>query len=164
VALEVLADACRAHRESVMQWQRKETMLKEFRDFALKGNVLDMAIGIILGAAFGKVVSALVSDVLMPPVGLLVGNVDFSNLFVDLSGQSPPSLSAAKEAGLPVIAWGSWLNTIIDFIIVALAIFLVVKQVNRFRRTSAPPAPPGPTKEETLLTEIRDILKGRPIT
>jgi len=136
-------------------------MLKEFREFAMKGNVLDMAIGIIIGAAFGKIVSSLVADVIMPPIGLAMGNVDFSNLFIDLSGQNPPSLAAAKEAGAPVIAWGQWLNTVIDFLIVAFVVFLLVKQINRMKRAEPAPPPPGPTKEEMLLTEIRDALRAR---
>jgi large conductance mechanosensitive channel len=136
-------------------------MLKEFREFAMKGNVLDMAIGIIIGAAFGKIVSSLVADVIMPPIGLAMGNVDFSNLFIDLSGQNPPSLAAAKEAGAPVIAWGQWLNTVIDFLIVAFVVFLLVKQINRMKKAEPTPPPPGPTKEEMLLTEIRDALRAR---
>ncbi|HET9887484.1 MAG TPA: large conductance mechanosensitive channel protein MscL [bacterium] len=136
-------------------------MLKEFRDFAMRGNVVDMAIGVILGAAFGKIVSSLVADVIMPPIGMLLGNVDFSNLFIDLSGTNPPSLAAAKEAGAPVVAWGSWINTVIDFLIVAFVIFLVVKQINRLKKAEPAPAPPGPSKEELLLTEIRDALRAR---
>ena len=118
-------------------------MLKEFREFAMKGNVLDMAIGIIIGAAFGKIVSSLVADVIMPPIGLAMGNVDFSNLFIDLSGQNPPSLAAAKEAGAPVIAYGQFLNNVINFLIIAFVIFLIVKQVNRLKG----PAPAAVTKE-----------------
>jgi large conductance mechanosensitive channel len=136
-------------------------MLKEFRDFAMRGNVVDMAIGVIIGAAFGKIVSSLVSDVLMPPIGLLMGNMDFSNLFVDLSGQSYASLAAAKEAGAPVIAYGAWINTVIDFVIIAFVIFLVVKQINRLKKAEPAPAPPGPTNQELLLAEIRDLLKAR---
>lgn len=136
-------------------------MLKEFREFAMKGNVLDMAIGIILGAAFGKIVSSLVSDVLMPPIGLILGRVNFGSLYLNLSDQQYPSLAAARDAGAPVIAYGAWLNTVIDFVIVAFVIFLVVRQVNRFKAKPAPAAPAPPTKEETLLTEIRDALKSR---
>ena len=136
-------------------------MLKEFKDFAMKGNVLDMAIGVIIGGAFGKIVSSLVSDVLMPPLGLLVGGVDFSSLFVTLSGTAQPSLTAAKAAGAPTINYGVFLQATFDFIIIAFVIFLLVKQVNRFKKP-APPAPPaGPTNEEKLLMEIRDALKGR---
>jgi large conductance mechanosensitive channel len=139
-------------------------MLKEFREFAMKGNVLDMAIGVIIGGAFGKIVSSLVSDVLMPPIGLLLGGVDFTGLFLNLSGVSQPSLAAAKAAGAPTINYGVFLQTVFDFIIIAFVIFMLIKQVNRFKK-EAPPAtpvpPPGPTNEEKLLMEIRDALKGR---
>ena len=136
-------------------------MLKEFKDFAMKVNVLDMAIGIIIGNAFGKIVSSLVSDVLMPPIGLLLGRVDFSSLFVNLSGTPQPSLAAAKVAGAPTLNYGVFIQTVFDFIIIAFVIFLLVKQVNRFKK-AAPPAPPaGPTTEERLLMEIRDALRGR---
>ena len=139
-------------------------MLKEFKDFAMKGNVLDMAIGVIIGGAFGKIVSSLVSDVLMPPIGLLMGKVDFSSLFLNLSGTPQPSLTAAKAAGAPTINYGVFLQATFDFIIIAFVIFLLVKQMNRFKKEAppAPPAPPaGPTNEEKLLMEIRDALKGR---
>ena len=136
-------------------------MLKEFRDFAMRGNVLDMAIGVIIGGAFGKIVSSLVSDVLMPPIGLLLGKVDFSSLFLNMSGTPQPSLAAAKAAGAPTLNYGVFLQTVFDFIIIAFVIFMLVKQVNRFKK-EAPPAPPaGPTNEEKLLMEIRDALKGR---
>ena len=139
-------------------------MLKEFKDFARKGNVLDMAIGVIIGGAFGKIVSSLVSDVLMPPLGLLLGKVDFSSLFLNLSGTPQPSLTAAKAAGAPTLNYGVFLQATFDFIIIAFVIFMLVKQVKRFNREAppAPPAPPpGPTNEEKLLMEIRDALKGR---
>jgi large conductance mechanosensitive channel len=127
----------------------------------MKGNVLDMAIGVIIGGAFGKIVSSLVSDVLMPPIGLLMGKVDFSSLFLNLSGTPQPSLIAAKAAGTPTINYGVFLQTVFDFLIVAFVIFLLVKQINRFKR-AAPPAPAaGPTNEEKLLMEIRDALRGR---
>jgi len=136
-------------------------MLKEFKEFAMKGNVLDMAIGVIMGGAFGKIVSSLVSDVLMPPIGLLTGGVDFSSLFLNLTGTPQPSLTAAKAAGAPTINYGVFLQATFDFIIIAFVIFLLVKQMNRFKK-EAPPAPPaGPTNEEKLLMEIRDALKGR---
>ncbi|THJ24125.1 MAG: large conductance mechanosensitive channel protein MscL [Nitrospira sp. CG24D] len=136
-------------------------MLKEFKEFAMKGNVVDMAIGVIIGGAFGKIVSSLVSDVLMPPLGLLMGKVDFSSLFVNLSGTPQPSLTAAKAAGAPTINYGVFLQATFDFIILAFVIFLLVKQMNRFKK-EAPPAPPvGPTNEEKLLMEIRDALKGK---
>jgi len=118
-------------------------MLKEFKEFAMRGNVLDMAVGIVIGAAFGKIVSSFVSDMLMPPIGLLLGKVNFSNLFIDLSGQPHASLAAAKAAGAATINYGIFLNTILDFLIVAFAIFLLIRQVNRFQRQSeAPPAAP----------------------
>jgi len=139
-------------------------MLKEFREFAMRGNVLDMAIGVIIGGAFGKIVSSLVSDVLMPPIGLLLGKVDFSSLFLNLSGMPQPSLAAAKAAGAPTLNYGVFLQSVFDFIIIAFVIFMLVKQVNRFKKEAppAPPAPPaGPTNEEKLLMEIRDALKDR---
>ena len=136
-------------------------MLKEFREFAMRGNVLDMAIGVIIGGAFGKIVSSLVSDVLMPPIGLLLGKVDFSSLFLNMSGTPQPSLAAAKAAGAPTLNYGVFLQSVFDFIIIAFVIFMLVKQVNRFKK-EAPPAPPaGPTNEEKLLMEIRDALKDR---
>jgi large conductance mechanosensitive channel len=136
-------------------------MLKEFKEFAMRGNVLDLAIGVIIGGAFGKIVSSLVGDVLMPPIGLLMGGVDFSSLFLNLSGTAQPSLTAAKAAGAPTINYGVFLQATFDFIIIAFVIFLLVKQINRFKK-EAPPAPPaGPTNEEKLLMEIRDALKGR---
>lgn len=114
-------------------------MWRDFKSFVAKGNVIDLAAALVLGLAFGRIITSFVSDVLMPPIGLLLGKVDFSNLFVSLSGASYPSLAAAKAAGAPVIAYGSFLNTIVDFLIVALALFLVVRQVNRFRSAGAPP-------------------------
>lgn len=109
-------------------------MLKEFREFAARGNLLDLAIGIILGTAFGKIITSFVNDVLMPPIGLLLGNIDFSNLFINLSGTSYVSLAAAKEAGAPVIAYGAFINSVIDFLIVAFVMFLIVRQVNRLHK------------------------------
>ena len=109
-------------------------MLKEFRDFIVRGNVLDLAVAVIIGAAFGKIISSLVEGVIMPPIGLLLGKVDFSNLIVDLSGQHPASLAEAKAKGLPVIAYGAFLNDVITFVIVAIVIFLVVKAANRMKR------------------------------
>ena len=115
-------------------------MFKEFKEFAMRGNVLDMAVGIIVGAAFGKIITSFVGDILMPPLGLLLGKVDFSNLFISLSGQYP-SLAAAKAAGAPTINYGMFLNTVLDFLIVAFAIFLLIRQVNRFMPKPAPAAP-----------------------
>jgi large conductance mechanosensitive channel len=117
-------------------------MLKEFREFAIKGNALDLAVGVIIGAAFGAIVTSLVNDIIMPPIGLLLGGLDFKDYFVALNGQSYPSLAAAKAAGAPILAYGQFINTLINFLIVAFAIFLVVKQVNRLRRPEAAPPPP----------------------
>lgn len=138
-------------------------MLKEFKDFAMRGNVMDMAIGIIIGAAFGPIVKSLVNDVIMPPIGLLMGNVDFSNLFIALDGQTYASLAAAKEAGAATINYGVFINTVINFIIVAFAVFLLVKAMNAAKKKEeeAPKAPPAPPQEEVLLTEIRDLLKSK---
>jgi large conductance mechanosensitive channel len=138
-------------------------MLKEFKEFAMRGNVLDMAIGIVIGAAFGKIVSSFVSDILMPPIGMLLGGVDFSNFFINLGDTSYETLEAAQAAGAVTVNYGVWFNTVIDFLIVAFAIFLLVKQVNRLKKQeeSAPPPPPKPSTEEKLLTEIRDLLKTR---
>ncbi len=108
-------------------------MFKEFKEFAMRGNVMDLAIGIIIGAAFGKIVTSFVNDILMPPIGLLLGKVDFSNLFIDLSGKGYQTLELAKAAGAPTINYGLFLNTVIDFVIVAFAIFLVVKQLNKMK-------------------------------
>jgi large conductance mechanosensitive channel len=138
-------------------------LVQEFKEFALRGNVVDLAVGLIIGAAFGAIVNSLVNDVVMPPLGLIVGQVDFSNLFINLSGQEYPSLAAAREAGAPVIAYGAFINVVINFIIVALAIFLLVKGMNRLRRQQAeePAQPPEAPRQEVLLQEIRDILKAR---
>ena len=111
-------------------------MWKEFREFAMKGSVLDLAVGVIIGAAMGKVVSSLVNDVLMPPLGMLLGKVDFTNLFISLNGQFYPSLAAAKGAGAPTLNYGLFINNLLDFLIAASVIFVVVKQVNRVRKTA----------------------------
>jgi large conductance mechanosensitive channel len=121
-------------------------MLKEFKAFAMRGNVLDLAVGVIIGAAFGAVVTSLVSDIIMPPIGKLMGNLDFKDLFFALDGKVYESLDAVKKAGAPVIAYGAFINTIVNFLIVAFAIFLLVKQVNRFNKPAAVPAAP-PTKD-----------------
>jgi len=138
-------------------------MLKEFREFAMRGNVVDMAVGIVIGGAFGKIVSSFVSDILMPPIGLLIGDVNFSDLFINLSGGDFATLEAAKEANQVTINYGAWGSTVVDFIIVAFAIFMVVKQMNRLKKKEEekPAAPPEPSKEEVLLGEIRDLLKQR---
>jgi len=136
-------------------------MLEEFKEFAMRGNVLDMAIGIVLGGAFGQIVTSMVKDVVMPPIGLVLGKADFSSLFLNISGTEYATLKAAQEAGAATINYGIFLNTIINFLIVAFVIFLLVKQVNRFKREAPAPPPPGPSREEQLLAEIRDLLKTR---
>ena len=122
-------------------------MLKEFKEFAMRGNVLDMAIGIVIGVAFGKIVTSFVNDVVMPPIGLLLGKVDFSNLFIDLSGKSYATLAEAKAAGAATIKYGLFLNTVVDFIIVAFVIFMLVRQINRMKRQPEA-APAAPTTKE----------------
>ena len=136
---------------------------REFREFAMRGNVVDMAVGIVIGVAFGAIVNSLVNDVIMPPIGALLGNVDFSDLYVNLSGQDYPSASAAKEAGAPAIYIGLFINAVINFIIIAFAIFLVIKGMNRLQRrqAAAPEEAPPPPRQEVLLEEIRDLLKRR---
>ncbi len=140
-------------------------MFKEFKEFAMRGNVLDMAVGIIMGAAFGPIIKKLVDGIIMPPIGLILGNVDFSNLFSVLKEGSTAgpyvSLTAAKEAGAVVMAWGDWFNAIITFLITAFAIFILVKAMNAAHKKeeAAPAAPPPPPKQEVLLAEIRDLLK-----
>ena len=133
-------------------------MLQEFKDFISRGNVIDLAVGIIIGAAFTGIVNSLVGDMLMPVIGMLTGGIDFSNFFISLKGGGYATLKAAKEAGAPVIAYGLFINQIINFLIVSFAIFMLVKQVNRFKKAQAT-APAAPTPSEKLLTEIRDLLK-----
>ena len=135
-------------------------MFKEFKEFAMKGNVLDMAIGVIVGAAFGKIVTSFVSDVMMPPLGLLLGRMDFSNLFINLSGTSYATIADAKKAGAATLNYGLFLNTVIDFAIVAFVIFLLVKQGNRMR-VPAPAAPPAPTRECPLCTSAIPVAAKR---
>lgn len=125
-------------------------MWKEFKEFAMKGNVLDMAVGIIIGAAFGKIITSFVNDVLMPPIGLLMGKVDFSNLFLNLSGQPIVSVAEAEKAGVPIIKYGVFINTILDFVIVAFAIFLLIQQFNRLKRKSDAAPPSEPVAKECL--------------
>jgi large conductance mechanosensitive channel len=122
------------------------SMFSDFRNFAMKGNVVDLAVGFVLGAAFGKIITSLVNDVIMPPIGLALGKVDFSSLYLNLSGRSFATLAAAKNAGAPVIAYGSFINTIIDFLIVAFAMFVLIQQVNRLAPAPAAP-PPEPQKD-----------------
>jgi large conductance mechanosensitive channel len=139
-------------------------MWQEFKEFISRGNVIDLAVGIIIGAAFTAIVNSLVSDVIMPPIGYIMGGLDFSDYFINLSGGDYPSLAAAKEAGAAVIAYGAFINALINFLIVAAAVFLIVKAINRVRRQEAqkPADPPAPTREEQVLMEIRDLLKQRP--
>src|ERR1700692_3317441 len=138
-------------------------MWREFREFAMRGNVIDLAVGIIIGAAFTTIVNSLVNDLIMPPLGLLIGGIDLSNFFVTLKGGSYTTLEAAKTAGAVTINYGLFINAVIRFAIVAFAIFILVKQINRLRwqEDAAPTAPPAPTREEVLLTEIRDLLSSR---
>lgn len=136
-------------------------MLKEFKAFAMRGSVVDLAVGVIIGAAFGKIVASLTNDVIMPVVGLLMGKVDFSNLFINLGEGEFDTLKAATDAGAPVLKYGVFANTVLDFVILAFIIFLMIRAINRLKAAEPPPAPPGPTPEQTLLTEIRDALKSR---
>jgi len=122
------------------------SMLSDFKEFAMRGNVVDLAVGFVMGAAFGKITTSLVNDVIMPPIGFLLGRVDFSSLYVNLSEKTFPSLAAARTAGAPIVAYGSFINTIIDFVIVAFAMFILVKQMNRL--ASPAPAPPAPADKD----------------
>ena len=134
-------------------------IIKEFKEFAVKGNVVDMAVGIIIGAAFGKIVSSMVADVVMPPIGLLIGGVNFNELAFELK-------AATADSAAVIIAYGKFLQTTIDFVIIAFVIFMAIKALNKLKRKEeaepAPAAPPAPSKEEILLAEIRDLLKQRP--
>ena len=141
-------------------------MFKEFRDFALKGNVIDLAIGVIIGAAFGAIVSSIVDDIFMPIIGLILSGIDFSNLFIALlppEGATYPTIAAAREAGVATLNYGLFINAVVKFAIIAFVLFLVVKAINRLRRqeAEAPAAPPAPTAEEKLLMEIRDAIKAK---
>lgn len=135
-------------------------MLNEFKQFISRGNVLDLAVGIIIGAAFTGIVNSLVGDLLMPIIGMITGGMDFSNYFLPLKGGEFATLKAAKEAGEPVVAYGVFVNQIINFLIVSFAIFMIVKQANRFRKQQET-APAAPPRNEVLLEEIRDILKRK---
>ena len=137
-------------------------MLQEFKTFIAKGNALDLAVGVVIGAAFGKIVSSVVDDLIMPVLSLLLGKVDFSQHFVSLDGKSYATLAAAKEAGAATLNYGNFITIVIQFLIIAWAIFLLVKGINALKREeAAKPAPPEPTAEEKLLGEIRDLLKQR---
>lgn len=138
-------------------------MIKEFKDFIMRGNVLDLAVAVIIGGAFGKIVTSMVNDLLMPVIGLIMGGKNFNDLFVPLDGNEYETLAAAKEAGAAVFAYGSFIQTVVDFLLIALAIFMVVKAYNSTKKKEeeAPAAPPEPSAEEKLLTEIRDLLKNQ---
>lgn len=145
----------------------KSSFISEFKEFAVRGNVIDMAVGVIIGGAFGKIVSSVVDDLIMPLVGKLVGNVNFTDLYLvlDSNAEVEPgtALSAVREAGVPVFAYGNFLQNTIDFLIIAFCIFLFIKGINKLKKKEEAPAPeppaePEPTKEELLLTEIRDLL------
>jgi large conductance mechanosensitive channel len=135
-------------------------MLKEFRDFAMRGNVIDLAVGIIIGAAFTGIVTSLVNDIIMPVIGAILKGVDFSNYFIVLRGDHYDSLKAAKDAGAATLNYGLFINTVINFLIVSFVIFMVVKQMNRFKKANDA-VPVAPSKSEELLTEIRDLLKSK---
>lgn len=136
-------------------------MFQDFKKFIMRGNVLDLAVAVILGTAFGKIVTSLVNDIIMPPIGLLLSGVDFANLYIDLSGVGYTTLAAAQEAGAPTINYGVFINAVTDFLIVAFVIFMVVRTANNLHaeKKAAPPAAPVISNEEKLLAEIRDLLK-----
>lgn len=135
-------------------------MFKDFKEFIKRGNVMDLAVGVIIGAAFGKIVSSLTDDILMPIIGKVAGGADFSNYFIALDGKSYPTLAEAKKA-TAVLAYGNLITTVVDFLLIAFVIFLLVKQVQRIMPPPPPPPPAGPSPTETLLGEIRDILKKK---
>ncbi|MGB5302298.1 MAG: large conductance mechanosensitive channel protein MscL [Gemmatimonadota bacterium] len=142
-------------------------MLKEFKEFAAKGNMLDMAVGIVIGAAFATIITSLVNDIVMPPIGMALGGVDFAEFYAILQQGDPAgpyaTLAAAKEAGAVTMNWGIFINALISFLIVAFALFMVIKGFNKMKaeEEAAPEAPPEPSAEETLLSEIRDLLKAQ---
>lgn len=135
------------------------SMMSEFKDFAMRGNVMDMAVGIVLGGAFGKIVASFVNDMLMPLIGKLMGGTDFTQMFVNLSSEGHATLAAAEEAGASVLRHGNFIQTVVDFVIIAFAIFLVVKAMNSAKKKEEEAPPPAPPAQEVLLTEIRDLLK-----
>ncbi|MBK9944952.1 MAG: large conductance mechanosensitive channel protein MscL [Kouleothrix sp.] len=136
-------------------------MLKEFREFIAKGNVLDLAVAVIIGAAFGGIVTSLVEDIINPIIGIIVGKPDFSSIFINLSGKEFATYAAAKEAGAQVIGIGAFVTAIINFLIIAFVIFMIVRSANNLKKAEPPAPPAGPTKEEQLLTEIRDALRAQ---
>jgi large conductance mechanosensitive channel len=137
------------------------SVIQEFKQFAMRGNVIDLAVGVVIGGAFGKIVDSLVKDVVMPPLGALMGGVDFTHLYLDLSGGAYASMEAAEKAGAPLVKYGAFINSVVDFTIIALAIFVAVKVMNRLQRKpeEVAPAPAAPSEDILLLREIRDALK-----
>jgi len=135
------------------------SMMSEFREFAIKGNMVDLAVAVIIGGAFGKIVDSLVKDVIMPVVGLFLGGVDFKNLFVTLGSGSFASLAEAEKAGAAVLRYGVFIQTVVDFLIIAWVVFIAIKAINRMRRAEPPAAPPAPPEEVLLLREIRDAVR-----
>jgi large conductance mechanosensitive channel len=138
-------------------------MFQEFKKFAMRGNVIDLAVGVVIGAAFGAIVNSLVKDIIMPPVGWAMGGIDFSNFFVTLKGPAAATLAEAQKAGAVTINYGLFVNTIINFLIIAIALFVVIRGINRLQAkpAEAPAAPPPPPDDVVLLREIRDLLKSR---
>jgi large conductance mechanosensitive channel len=143
------------------------SFVKEFKDFAMRGNVIDLAIGVIMGGAFGKITASLVSDIFMPILSLFTKGVDFNQLYISLDGKTYETLAAAQEAGAAIMKYGAFIQAVIDFVIIAFVVFLFIKAMNKLKRKeeeqateAAPAAPPAPTKEELILTEIRDLLKN----
>lgn len=140
-------------------------MLKEFREFIQRGNVIDLAVAVIIGAAFNAIVKSLVDDLIMPPIGWLFGGVDFTDLYINLSGGTFESLAAAQEAGAATINYGVFINTVVNFLIVSFVIFIMIRKINKLKREETAkeeaPAPPEPSTEEKLLAEIRDLLRER---
>lgn len=148
-----------AHESGVM------SILKEFKEFTIRGNVVDLAVAVVIGAAFGRIVTSLVEDIIMPPLGLLLGGVDFQDYYIALKGEHLPTLAAAREAGTVALSYGQFLNVVVNFVIIALAIFMVIKAVNHMRRKEAeapaPSKPTAPPAQELLLMEIRDAIKAQ---
>lgn len=142
---------------------KENRTLREFKDFISRGNVVDLAVGIIIGAAFTTIVNSVVNDIIMPPIGRIMGGIDFSSLFITLSEGDYKSLKAAKDAGAATINYGVFLNSVINFLIVSFAVFMLVKQVNKLKKKeeSKPSTPPAPPRSEVLLEEIRDLLKSK---
>ena len=138
------------------------SVISEFKEFIKRGSVMDLAVGVIIGASFGKIVSSVTDDLIMPVISLVTGKIDFSNLFVALDGQTYATLADAKKAGTAVFAYGNFINATVNFLIVAFVIFLLIKQVNRILPPPPPPPPPGTPPQELLLAEIRDLLRSKP--